>query len=139
MLGEQCAIWPKTKEPNPVLDWTWSEAVASKLPTHYSSEKVVLYPVTCPGTCSHTAGDVPPLSGAKPISILLERALQRGSKTPAQCCEEQTEALWGCPWEGAFAGPRNGRHVRSGRQRSQGSPLSPLSIVQNKHRWCIWM
>lgn len=101
--------------------------------------KVVLYPVICPGTCSHTAGDVPPLSGAKPISILLERALQRGSKTPAQCCEEQTEALWGCPWEGAFAGPRNGRHVRSGRQRSQGSPLSPLSIVQNKHRCCIWM
>lgn len=135
VVGEHCVIWAKTSEPNSVLDWTWGEAVDSKLPKNDSSAKVVLHPVTC----SHTAGDAPSAPAAKPISILLERALQRGSKILPSAVKNRQKLFGGCLWEGVFAVPRNGRHVCSGRQRSRGSPLSPLTIVHNKHRCCTWM
>lgn len=136
---EHCVIWAKTNEPNPVLKWTWSEAVAFQLPSNYSSAKgssvlreLLWYLLTHCWGCT-------PSSWSKAHFHPAGKGFAKRKQNPAQCCEEQTEAFWGCLWEGELAVPRNGRHVCSGRQCSQGSPLSPLSIVQNKHRCCIWM
>lgn len=74
------------------------------------------------------------------------KSVARRKQNCSRCSAEQMVAAQGCPWEGSVGRSsrgtrraRNGRHVCSGRQHSQSSQLSPLSIVWNKRWCCIWM